>query len=67
MRCAENRTDIALVGRGIPADGLRAQGIGADRPVEGLEPTDAANRRIEFSVITSVPLRPTPVDTPGPG
>ncbi len=57
----------ALVGRGIPADGLRAQGLGADRPVEGLEPIDAANRRIEFSVITSVPLQPTPVDTPGPG
>ena len=57
----------ALVGRGIPADGMRAQGLGADRPVEGLEPTDAANRRIEFSVITSVPLQPTPVDTPGPG
>ena len=57
----------ALVGRGIPADGLRAQGLGAERPVEGLEPDDAANRRIEFSVITSVPLQPTPVDTPGPG
>jgi OmpA-OmpF porin, OOP family len=57
----------SLVGRGIPADGLRAQGLGAERPVEGLEPIDAANRRIEFSVITSVPLQPTPVDTPGPG
>ncbi len=57
----------ALVGRGIPADGLRAQGLGAERPVEGLDPADAANRRIEFSVISSVPLHPTPVDTPGPG
>ncbi len=57
----------ALVRRGIPADGLRAQGLGAERPVDGLDPADAANRRIEFSVIASVPLRPTPVDTPGPG
>ena len=57
----------ALERRGIPADGLRAQGLGAERPVEGLDPADAANRRIEFSVITSVPLLPTPVDTPGPG
>lgn len=56
----------ALVNRGIPADGLRARGIGSSEPVEGLEPTDPANRRIEFSVIESVPIKPTPVDTPGP-
>ncbi len=56
----------ALVGRGIPADGLRARGRGSRLPVEGLEPTDPANRRIEFSVIATEPIRPTPVDTPGP-
>ncbi len=56
----------ALVGRGIPADGLRARGRGSRSPVEGLEPTDPANRRIEFSVIATEPVRPTPVDTPGP-
>lgn len=55
----------ALVQRGIPRDGLRASGIGSQRPVEGLAPTDPANRRIEFSVIRTEPLRPTPVDTPG--
>lgn len=57
----------ALIGRGIPADGLRAAGKGAHEPLEGLDPDDPANRRIEFSVIETVPLRPTPVDTPGPG
>lgn len=57
----------ALAGRGIPEDGLRATGVGSAKPLAGLEPTDPANRRIEFSVIATVPLRPTPVDTPGPG
>jgi OOP family OmpA-OmpF porin len=57
---------LALVRRGIPADGLRAQGKGSSEPVEGLDPADPANRRIEFSVIESVPIKPTPVDTPGP-
>ncbi|HTN13740.1 MAG TPA: OmpA family protein [Sphingomonadaceae bacterium] len=56
----------ALVQRGIPADGLRATGLGSGQPVEGLDPTDPANRRIEFSVIESVAVKPTPVDTPGP-
>ena len=55
----------ALVRRGIPRDGLRASGVGSSQPVEGLAPTDPANRRIEFSVIRTEPLRPTPVDTPG--
>ena len=55
----------ALVRRGIPRDGLRASGLGSSQPVEGLAPTDPANRRIEFSVIRTEPLRPTPVDTPG--
>jgi OOP family OmpA-OmpF porin len=55
----------ALIARGIPRDGLRARGIGSAEPVEGLPPSDPANRRIEFSVISTVPLKPNPVDTPG--
>ena len=31
----------------------------------GVDPADPANRRIEFSVIATEPLAPTPVDTPG--
>lgn len=57
----------ALIRRGIPADGLRSRGVGSADPVEGLDPTDSANRRIEFSVIAKVPIHPTAVDTPGPG
>jgi len=57
----------ALVGRGIPADGLRASGFGSEKPLEGLAAEDPANRRIEFSVIEKAPLAPTPIDTPGPG
>lgn len=56
-----------LIARGIPADGLRATGIGSKEPVPGLDPLDPANRRIEFSVIASAPVKPTPIDTPGPG
>ncbi len=56
----------ALLERGIPADSLRATGIGSSMSVKGLEPGDPANRRIEFSVIETAPLRPTPVDAPGP-
>ena len=55
----------ALVRRGIPRDGLRAKGVGSSEPVEGLAPGDPANRRIEFAVIRTEPLTPTPVDTPG--
>lgn len=58
--------EAALVQRGIPADGLRSRGRGSRSPVEGLEPTDPANRRIEFSVIATEPIHPNPVDTPGP-
>ncbi len=54
----------ALVQRGIPADALIARGEGSARPVEGLEPGDPANRRIEFRVISTQALVPTPVDTP---
>lgn len=56
----------ALIRRGIPAEDLHAKGIGSSQPVEGLLPNDPANRRIEFSVIATVPLEPSPVDTPGP-
>lgn len=56
----------ALLSRGIPAEGLRARGAGSSEPAEGLLPADPANRRIEFSVIATVPIVPTPVDTPGP-
>jgi OOP family OmpA-OmpF porin len=55
----------ALVHRGIPRDGLRSKGVGSARPAEGLTPEDPANRRIEFAVIRTEPLTPTPVDTPG--
>jgi OOP family OmpA-OmpF porin len=57
----------ALIGRGIPADGLRATGLGSKEPLKGLAPEDPANRRIDFSVIEMMPLQPTPIDTPGPG
>jgi len=57
----------ALIGRGIPADGLRAAGVGSEKPIEGLDPADPANRRIEFSVIETVPIKPTPIDVPGAG
>jgi OOP family OmpA-OmpF porin len=57
----------ALVLRGLPQRCLRAKGVGAAEPVEGLEPTDPANRRIEFSLIVPAALKPTPIDTPGPG
>lgn len=56
----------ALISRGIPSGGLRARGVGSSNLAEGLLPTDPANRRIEFSVIATVPIAPTPVDTPGP-
>lgn len=55
----------ALVARGIPADGLRSRGVGSAQPVDGLLPEDPANRRIEFSVVATMPLHPTPIDTPG--
>lgn len=57
----------ALIGRGIPASNLRAAGIGSARPIQGLDPMDPANRRIEFSVLYTAPVKPTPIDTPGPG
>ncbi|MFZ1742303.1 MAG: OmpA family protein [Pontixanthobacter sp.] len=60
-----NAVRSALIRRGIPSDGLRASGVGSSQPVEGLDVSDPANRRIEFSVIATEPLQPTAVDTPG--
>lgn len=57
----------ALVRRGIERGDLRARGLGSAQPVAGLEPDDPANRRIEFSVVSPVSLKPTPIDTPGAG
>lgn len=57
----------ALIARGIPAAGLRARGLGSATPLDGLAPDDAANRRIEFEVISIKALQPTPVDLPGAG
>lgn len=56
-----------LVERGLPRDSLRATGRGSAQPIEGLQPEDPANRRIEFSVIEVAPLRPTPIDIPDAG
>lgn len=61
-----NAVMAALEARGIPDDGLRARGVGSAQPVEGLDPADPANRRIEFAVVESQAIKPTPVDTPGP-
>jgi len=69
LALSQERADAvmqALIGRGIPNDGLRARGVGSSQPVDGLDPADPANRRIEFEVIETVPMTPTPVDTPGP-
>lgn len=57
----------ALIRRGIARADLRARGLGSAQPFAGLEPDDPANRRIEFSVVSPVSLKPTPVDAPGAG
>lgn len=57
----------ALVRRGIARADLRARGLGSAAPVEGLEPGDPANRRIEFSVVSPLSVKPTPIDAPGAG
>ena len=56
----------ALIGRGITADSLQTRGLGSSMPVTGLDPADPANRRIEFTVVAKLQVRPTPIDTPGP-
>ncbi len=60
-----NAVREALVERGIPRQGLMTEGMGSREPVDGLEPSDPANRRIEFAVIARAELKPTPIDTPG--
>lgn len=60
-----NAVREVLVERGIPRAGLITDGMGSREPVEGLEPADPANRRIEFSVLAQAELTPTPIDTPG--
>lgn len=70
LKLSRQRADavrMALIARGIPADGLRAAGKGSSQPLQGVAPADPANRRIEFTVIESVPIHPTPVDVPGAG
>lgn len=70
LRLSRQRADAvrrALIARGIPADGLRATGKGSAEPLEGVDRLDPANRRIEFTVIETVPIQPTPVDVPGAG
>ena len=56
----------ALIARGLPEDSIRAEGVGSTVPVDGLAPAGPANRRIDFEVIQTAKIRPTPVDTPGP-
>lgn len=54
----------ALIARGIAGSDLRSSGVGARAPVQGLKPEDPANRRIEFAVVSTRPIVPTPIDTP---
>ena len=56
----------ALVARGIAGTSLQTRGLGSSQPVGGLDPSDPANRRIEFTVVAKLQVRPTPIDTPGP-
>lgn len=56
----------ALVARGIAETSLQTKGLGSSTPVPGLAPADPANRRIEFTVVARLQVKPTPIDTPGP-
>lgn len=56
----------ALVARGIAESSLQTRGVGSSQPLAGLDPADPANRRIEFTVVAKLQVRPTPIDTPGP-
>ncbi|UIP07869.1 OmpA family protein [Erythrobacter sp. SDW2] len=56
----------ALVARGIPEASLQTKGLGSSVPVAGLDPSDPANRRIEFKVVARLQVKPSPIDTPGP-
>lgn len=62
-----DRVRLALARRGIPARDFEVEGKGSDEPIEGLDPTDPANRRIEFDLLQKAPRVPTVVDTPGAG
>ena len=61
------RVRQALAQRGIPADDFVIEGMGSTKPMEGLDPADPANRRIEFDLLQKAPLVPTAVDAPGAG
>lgn len=56
----------ALRQRGIPTSSLVASGLGSSQPIDGLSAQDPANRRIEFEVVSTSPVKPTPIDIPGP-
>ena len=67
LALSQDRAQIVrreLIERGIPGQSLRATGYGSARTIEGLDPADPANRRIEFRVISSETPSPTPIDTP---
>lgn len=57
----------ALVLRGIARTDLRARGLGSAQPLSGLDASDPANRRIEFSLVSPAPQPATPVDLPDGG
>ena len=60
---------LALQGRGVAVQNLTATGYGEADPIadNATEEGREANRRIEFSVVSPVSLKPTPVDAPGAG
>ncbi len=62
-----DRVRRALARRGIPAAEFVVEGKGSEKPVQGLDATDPANRRIEFKLLQKAPSVPTAVDTPGAG
>ncbi|RDS77118.1 OmpA family protein [Alteriqipengyuania lutimaris] len=67
LALSQDRAQIVrreLIDRGIPGQSLRATGYGSSRTIEGLDPADPANRRIEFRVISGETPSPTPIDTP---
>lgn len=56
----------ALIARGLSEKEFQVRGLGSSQPIEGLDPADPANRRIEFTVVAKQQILPTPIDTPGP-
>ena len=65
-RVADQLAGQGLIRGGSGSFRLFARLLGSRDPIEGLPPSDPANRRIEFSVIATRPIKPTAVDTPGP-